>query len=76
MTVWFAFQVLQQHTPTPDDIICVCQKKETLVSMLRNRAESRALVMSTTDNPAFQYEFRRTDNTIHSYVAVKELPVF
>ncbi len=75
--IWFAFQVMKNVQPTPDDIICVTKTEVRLLEVLRDRAHSLKLFMTTTDNPAFQFEFKNQDltNTVHSYIAVKELPL-
>lgn len=75
MTIHFAFQVNTQELPTPDDIICVSDKLDKVMAILRNRATDQALFMSTSSNPMFQYEFRRHDNTLHSFIALKEMPL-
>jgi len=74
-TVWFAFAVNNQELPTPDDIFVVSPNYRRVMDVIRQRAEDKGLLMSTSGNPIFQYEFRRTDNTIHSFISVKELPL-
>lgn len=75
MTIHLAFQVNTQELPTPDDIICCSDKIDKLMAVLRNRAHDQNMFISTSGNPMFQYEFRRHDNTLHSFIAIKELPV-
>lgn len=77
VTVWIAFQVFDDKEPSYDDVIAVAQTHKTLFELLRERAERHNQYITTSPNPLFSHEFRyRNTDRHHSYIGIKELPVF